>query len=786
MNIVLGATVLGLLLAPFYTVPFFWGSAFVGVALLLLVVTRKRPVCFSILFFLVFLLFANLRYPFLFQQHPDIDRLDALTKKVSWTGKIRSVDYLAGGRTSLDVQLMDIKGETIALAKGVDIGVRVYIGNGSDKDFFRGDLIHMHSRLRKPRRFGVPGEFDWPRYLQSRGIVLTTWEKNSQAVKVVEPAADNPGFYLAYLRRLIARQVNVQLTAFQAPLVRALILGEGKVITPEVRRILARSGVSHLFAISGLHVGLVGLYMYVCLVQIWKLFPQLASWQPPQRVVPVLIAPCLLAFLVFTGGSLATQRACFLAIVAAIMLLYHYHVGALQMLASAATIFLLVTPFVLWNAGWQLSFIGAAAILYAGPLLQNLPVRGILGYVVKLFLVSFVATLATFPFVLANFHMFAPFGVLANMVAVPLVTLLALPVGLAGVVSFPLWPPLASWCLWFSGHILGITVNFCQWFSSFPFFSGHYFFLSRGQVLATFLGALSLLFLLKTRHRRQIYRPVAVFALAAFLWPLNDLNPAQPSVTMVSVGQGEAILLQDGDGRAVLIDGGGLYSDTFDVGERLVAPALGMFGVRSLSAVVLTHDHPDHSKGLPFIIGNFEVGAFYAGQALGQLHPALVSRLKERGVPLIVPPPGWSDIPFGNMSLHLFSPGVADRSENDSSLVVRWLLGRGQGVLLTGDLEYAGVRTLIAEHPGAVDILKLPHHGSRFSGTPGLIQEVQPKICLVSSGFRNRYRLPARSLVEYIEKRAIPLLRTDLQGTVRLRFEKGGWVSESWINGLFR
>ncbi len=782
INLILGATILGLLVAPFYVVSNVAAGCLIAITFFLWFLLRAYAAAFPVMVFCFFCVLANLRYPASFKHSEDIERLGSLTKNICWNSEVYSVASLPDGRRSIDVQLLNVENHVV-LDK---IGIRLYAESGEDKRILPGDIIHVCNRLRKPRLFGTPGEFHWPRYLQSQGIVLTSWIKNTNDIEIVGAEGHVVARALEAFRQEVGFFVGRHLTGIQAPLVRALVLGEGKLIPADIRKILGRSGVSHLFAISGLHVGLLSLYLYGCLLAAWKIFPLLADWQPPQRIIPVLIAPGMLAFLVLTGGALATQRACFVAIVGTLLLLRRYHVNALQLLASTATIFLLFDPLVLWDAGWQLSFTGAAAILYIGPLLKMLPSSRVAGWLARLFIVSLAATLATAPLVMADFHMFVPVGVLVNLIAVPMVTLVALPLGLLGLVSFPLSGSLSSLCFTMSGIVMEVLVRICQQVDRVSLLAGISVFPSRSQVLASVMVVLVLFYVINVRTRRQVCCCLLWLGIACIVWSLNELKPAGPAVTMLSVGQGEAILLQDGTGKAVLIDGGGLYSDTFDVGERLVAPALGMLGVRSLSAVVLTHNHPDHSKGLPFILNNFSAHAFYATDSAAQLSPSLASVLLSKKIPLVMPAPGWSHIVFGDSTVQLFSSISAGLSENDSSLVAFWPVGDDQGVLLTGDLEAFGVKSLLAASQRHAAILKLPHHGSKFSGSEALIQSVVPEICLVSAGYQNRYRLPARSLVEYIEKEEIQLLRTDLHGTVRVRFEKGHWRSERWESGLFR
>ena len=787
--IALTATAVGLFLAPIYTFPASSGwllASFFGLLFLLL---RKYLRIAAVLLFLCFFIFSNFHYSLLFPSRQDIIEIDHLARKVNLTGRLTDIRQLTEGRSWIEllVDSVVLKGQPIPLE--LPLRVRLYLGEGTDQ-LFPGDVISCNSRLRKPRLFGTPGEFHWPRYMASQHLDMTAWVKNVEKIVVVERRESFPDRMVVQWRNAIATTIQNLMPEDRAYLVRALVLGEGRVIPDGIRRTLARSGISHLFAISGLHLGMIALLGYRLLLSIYRRFPRLLNWHPPQRVLPLLLLPLLLGYLLLTGDAISTRRAFSLAVLGSVFLCWRYYVNPLMLLASLALLSLLVNPLLFWQAGWQLSFAGAAGILLWKPLWQTIRWSDSLfvQYPLQLFLVTFAAMLATLPLVLFDFHLFAPVGVFANLICVPIITLLALPVGFLGLLFHSFSPPLAEVLFQICGLLLELVLFMANWFSALPWFGGTYFFLSCWQYLAVGTIVLPLLIFPQLNKKAMLLVTTSCLLFAGILWqfPLAQTPPV--SLTMFSVGQGESMLLRNNTGQALLIDGGGFYSDRFDVGERLLAPAFGELGVTELTAVVLTHDDLDHRKGLVFVLDHFPVREFWSGMPFAELHYSLQAVLLKNKIPVRIVPPGWSNFSSWSVGvLSIFNGAIAGSSKNDSSIVMQLNIAEREGLLLTGDLGREGVINLLKEGlPGPVSLLKLPHHGSKFSATDLLIDQLNPKNCLVSVGYQNSYHLPARQVVNYLQDLNIPLHRTDLSGTFQAQLYDNEWRVKHWNRWLFR
>jgi competence protein ComEC len=257
---------------------------------------------------------------------------------------------------------------------------------------------------------------------------------------------------------------------------------------------------------------------------------------------------------------------------------------------------------------------------------------------------------------------------------------------------------------------------------------------------------------------------------------------------MLSVGQAESLLIRLPDGSTLLVDGGGYLHDTgHDFGQRMLAPALGALHVSRIDTMISTHDHPDHSGGLPFIIRNFPVGEFWSGT---EISPLLQNELKKRAVLKRTVTAGDDITLPGPVVISVLSPSGSVHEEMDSdelsvnerSLVFRLTYG-GFSMLFCADAGFETEQRMLARRYDLKStLLKVGHHGSRFSTSTDFLDRVQPRLALISVGKGNRFGLPARQTIDLLNSKRVSLLRTDIDGTIEVVTDGISWSVSTPFN----
>ena len=640
-----------------------------------------------------------------------------------------------------------------------------------------GDRVRLTGQIETLPRPRNPAQMDYGAYLRRHGVTATMDVRDETGAAFLAPSRRLPTraaeAVRAHVRRSLVRYVPSDETR---ALLLALLLADRSAVEAATLDAFRETGLMHLLAVSGLHVGLVGLALYGLLKPLLgRIGVRRRRLEWSRSLVTLAV---LAVYVVVAGASVSVVRAFVMVAVLIVGRTVERPVDTLSALGLAAVVLLVHRPAALFDVGFQLSFGAVAALVTLTPLITSaVPDRvrqspaGV--FVVGSVATSLAATLGTAPALLAHFGRLPLGGLVLNLPAIPL-TALTLGGGLGCALTAPV-PPLAAAfgaVAEVAGRLLLIVTETGAATLGWATYDGVLDAPSAivGCVLA--LGALAL-------GRRPVARRrlalVAAASLAVGLWTgfaRGDTAPAM-DVTFLDVGQGDATLIETPNGRAVLIDAG-LRSPYVDEGTRTVLPHLRRFGIGRLDALVLTHADADHIGGAAALLRSVPVGRLIVNGAQGEsdLWREVMGVADSLGVPVQPVRAGDTVAVDRDVRFRVLGPsGGAGGSPNDASVVLRVEHGRTRW-LLTGDAEVAGEAALVARYGGtlAADVVKVGHHGSRTSSAPALVAAAgRPAFAVVSVARRNRYGLPDEEPLARWTATGADVLLTSTEGAVWLR-----------------
>ncbi|MBD2836590.1 DNA internalization-related competence protein ComEC/Rec2 [Pseudomonas sp. JM0905a] len=598
-----------------------------------------------------------------------------------------------------------------------------------------GERWRLAVRLKRPRGLVNPATFDFEAWLLARRIGATGSVKAGERLL----PASGPVAWRDQLRQRLLRVDAWDRAGGLA----ALVLGDGSGLQDRDWRLLQDTGTTHLMVISGQHITLFAgvLYGLVALLARLGLWPRRLPWLP---------WACAMAFIgglgygILAGFDVPVRRACVMLAVVLLWRLRFRHLGFLTPLLAALCVVLVAEPLVVLQPGFWLSF-GAVALLvlaFAGRL-------GAWRWWMTWWRAQWVMGLGLAPLLLALALPISVSGPLANLVAVPWISLVVLPPALLGTAVLGI-PWLGEALLWLAGGALELLFQMLAWTSTqLPAWIP-----VQLPVWAWLLGALGVLLLIAPAGVPLRALGLALLMPALFP-PQQRLGPGQAEVRVLDVGQGLSVLVRTRE-HALLYDAGPRRGD-FDIGDRVVVPTLRGLGVSRLDLMLISHADSDHAGGALAVRRGLTVGPVLSGEP-ERLAPDLEAEPCAAGA-------AWS---WDGVDFLVWQPPPGGDS-NDSSCVLA-VEAAGERILLSGDLGVRGEAAWIASgQPLAARWLVAGHHGSRTSSSTAFLRAVKPERVLISRGHLNAYGHPHPLVASRIRALPADIHDTAEQGHLLLR-----------------
>ena len=613
-------------------------------------------------------------------------------------------------------------------------------------------------RLRRPHGTLNPHGFDYEAWLLERGIGATGYVRQKPAPQLLGARGSFPDRIEQAREAVRDRFRRVLGDSATAGILVALAVGDQRSIAADDWRLFARTGVTHLMSISGLHVTLVSGLVAALAGWGWRRSARLCLALPARKAAALAAILAALAYTLLAGFAVPAQRTFWMVTVVALALWAGRISSPVRVLALAMGVALAMDPWAVLSPGFWLSF-GAVALIFF------VSVGWTAGgsYLRQFLRTQWAITLGLAPAALFLFAQVSVVGPLANALAIPLVSAVITPLVLVAALV-----PLDA-LLFAADALAGWLMAFLEWCGSLPAALWQQHAPPLWAVLLALAGTLWLLL--------PAGFPSRWLGLALML-PVFALPPPVPArgeawVTTLDVGHGLAVVVRTAN-HALLYDAGPMLGPEADAGERIVLPFLRAAGVERLDAMLVTHNDLDHSGGAVSVLEGIGVGEFLS--SLPDSHPALSLARSPR--PCIAGD-GWE---WDGVRFAILHPAVADvvhaRRSNNLSCVLK-ITAQGQSMLLTGDVEKVAEAAMLERGGLRAAVLLAPHHGSRTSSSAEFLDAVQPQFAVFAVGYRSRFGHPNREvLARYAAIGARPL-RTDLDGAVTLKLGVGGVEAET-------
>lgn len=605
-----------------------------------------------------------------------------------------------------------------------------------------GERWRLTVRLKRPHGLVNPGGFDYERWLLARGIGGTGYVRAFPPAERLGPAP--PG--IDRWRGALSTRLNRNTPATPGGgLVGALALGDTRGVPAQTWELLRQTGTTHLAAISGLHVSLLGGLVYALVRRAWPWAGRAARRVPAPVAGAPAAAAVALGYAALAGFAVPAQRAALVFALAMAGLALRREVDVARLLAVALWAVLLANPLAPLTPGFWLSFGAVAAIAYLlGGRARPGALAGALRVQIGLGLLLAVP-------ILGMFGLLTPASLPANLLAVPWVTLLATPLALTAALTAPLpgiGPALAALAAW-TLDVLGTWLAFIA--AHLP---------ARAWPAAPLpVQALAVVGAVAMVLPRGVPGRVAGLAclVPALVWRPGVPAPGEAWVSVLDVGQGLAVLVRTA-GHALVYDTGPRLGERLDAAQAALLPALRESGVTAVDALVVSHADADHAGGLASLLAGMPVRALWSGTP------------EALPVPDAQPCAAGQEWRFDEVRIHVLhpDPDSAWDDGNARSCVLR--VDAGPGMLLTGDIGAAQEAALLAAGRLApVAVVVAPHHGSGGSSSVAFADATAPRHVVFSAGYRNRYGHPPARVRERYAARGARCWCTARDGAVEVR-----------------
>lgn len=599
------------------------------------------------------------------------------------------------------------------------------------KKYHIGDKIFLEGNLEKPSSQNTEYLFNYRNYLYNKKIFYIFKIDNYKKVS-------NNRFIYYKIKQLILKRIdkNYYLQAF--------ILGDKSYIKSDVLESFQINGISHLFAISGMHVNLLGAILL-------KIFLMLGVREEKRYLFVSII---LMFYAILTGLSASVLRGVLFFILFSINKIFYFYIKNTNIFIITVSIALLINPFFLYDVSFWYSFSISLSLLVMGDVINKYN-----GYFIKLLMTSIISFVVSIPISIYNFYQINFLSIIYNLFYVPFVSIIIFPASLITFIIKPIEPIYNIFT-----NILETTSVFLVRIDFLTLIFKRVYFI----IYIIYFVFIIFLFIGIRVNNKRYFVPIILLLIIHYFCPYFDIGSY---IKIIDVGQGDSILIHSKNSN-ILIDTGGITSynmkqwqkrkNQYSVVKNTTIPLLKSMGIKRINYLILTHGDYDHAGDTINLIENFKVDKIYLNQGnFNYLEKKIITSFKNT-----YQVKEGQIFYLGDLVLIELNKEFSD--ENDSSSVFL-LIYNDVKVLLTGDASIKSEKYILDNYDiGKINILKLGHHGSKTSTSNLLLKSTSPDLALISCGYNNKFKHPNKETLKKLNKYRISYLRTDFEGTITI------------------
>ena len=657
-----------------------------------------------------------------------------------------------------------------AVSKGekFDLNGRIMVFiKGNDTDISYGDSISFKTIMNLPADNMNDGGFSYENYLRSQDVHLVCNTSDFSVINNGTAEDVSPILVSIFkLRDSLLKKCGMYFGGDTLSFLKALLLGDTSCMTDELKTNFSRSGISHVVAVSGMHLSIF--------MVILNLFLQRRNFKGSNFIIPLINILMALFLTAITGFSPSMKRAAIMLIISNCIFMAYREIDTLQSLGYALLILLLDNPFAISDPSLSLSATAVLGIIFFSEKLNEKFKWIKPDFLREIVVFSISAQITTFPVCVYYFNTISVLSIVTNLLTLPFVPYI-MGVGILFLaIPIPFIARFISGGLWLGANII---IYFSRFIASLRFSQIQVGFLRFIFVLV--LISLIVYLMRKTITCRKPYKNVLYLLASTVALMMIFITPHSNSftITAINVGQGDCTLIDFPYGKTMLIDGGGEYTSENSSAD-IIKPYILNRGIEKIDYALISHYHTDHIKGILDLAENFKIGCIIAPDYFNEesLHSVkqMLNICKEKNIPLYFANKGDEFSPDKNSRVVILNPDSNYTYNTDECSIVAKITCYGKSLLTTGDIDYY-TKSMLLETGADIkaDILKAPHHGDYAPLDEEFIHAVSPDDIYICVGENNTYGHPKQETVSLLEKNNINISRTDIDGTIIYKFKKG-------------